>query len=178
MAEIARRHGVVVDVTRLEDWAPIECDLLFAAQSWHWVDPDLGARTAAQAVRSEGRWAALWNYENDPVFATVRNSVYRRLAPNLIVETVTADDAGRRVPMTQALAATGAFDEIVIHDIDWIDEVTVESVVQRVATQSAHHLLDRDTASRVQNALRSELGEPDQVLELTYVTRVFTARRR
>jgi SAM-dependent methyltransferase len=177
MAEIARGHGVDVDVTTIEEWTPIDCDLMIAAQSWHWVDPVRGASVAAQALRTGGWWAALWNYENDPAFSDVRRSVYRRFAPGLIAEMVTADDADRRIPVLRALSSSGAFGHITTHDFGWTDATTVDSIVRRVATQSAHRLLDRDTASTVHDALRSDLGGPDEVLELTYVTRVLTTQR-
>jgi trans-aconitate methyltransferase len=41
MAEVARTHGVDVEVSGFEDWdaAGRRFDLLISAQAWHWVDP-------------------------------------------------------------------------------------------------------------------------------------------
>src|SRR5581483_6684340 len=41
MAEVARDHGLTVDVGSFEEWetAGRRFDLLVSGQAWHWVDP-------------------------------------------------------------------------------------------------------------------------------------------
>src|SRR5579875_1636628 len=49
MAELARSHGVPVEVSSFEGWdaAGRMFDLLTCGQAWHWVDPARGVPKAA-----------------------------------------------------------------------------------------------------------------------------------
>ena len=68
MAEVARSHGLTVEVSAFEDWDPPgePFDLVIAAQAWHWIHPQRGASKAAAVLRPGGRFAAFWNsYDYD-----------------------------------------------------------------------------------------------------------------
>jgi hypothetical protein len=56
--------------------------------------------------------------------------------------------------------------------------VTVEVAVQRLASHSSHRLLDPEVSDEIDEALRTELGAPTDEIDLSYVTRMFTAPRR
>ena len=45
MADLARRHGVDVEVAAFEAWDPAgrDFDAVVAGQAWHWIDPVAGA---------------------------------------------------------------------------------------------------------------------------------------
>src|SRR5664280_1144303 len=59
MADIARARGLPVEVATFETWqaAGRSFDAVIAAQSWHWVDPAVGAAKAAEVLRPNGRLA-------------------------------------------------------------------------------------------------------------------------
>lgn len=63
MAEAARRRGLDVDVSKIEDWDPAGrgFDVAVAGQAWHWVEPVAGAATLARALRPGGRAVMFWN---------------------------------------------------------------------------------------------------------------------
>src|SRR5918911_1671033 len=63
MAEHARADGIEVEVATFEEWDPRSrtFDAVIAGQSWHWVDPLLGAPKAAQVLRLGGRIALFWH---------------------------------------------------------------------------------------------------------------------
>lgn len=178
MAAIARRHGIEVTVSALEDWDVVECDVLYSAQAWHWIDPARGARVASVSIRSGGRWAAFWNDEVDSHFGVIRDGVYRRLAPELLGQRGAHDDDDFRTAIADGLRATNAFEELVADEVAWTDRVTVEIVVQRLASHSSHRLLEPARALAIDDALRHELGAPTDVIDLNYSTRIFTAERR
>jgi SAM-dependent methyltransferase len=86
MAELARRHGLGVEVAKFEDWesAGREFDAVIAAQAWHWVDPVAGAAKAARALRPGGRLAVFWNaFQPPPDLAEAFSAVYRRVRSGL-----------------------------------------------------------------------------------------------
>lgn len=86
MAELARRHGLPVEVTTFESWDPAGrvFDAVIAGQSWHWVDPVAGGAKAAQALRPGGRLALFWNAYQPPAELNEAFAViYRRVLPDL-----------------------------------------------------------------------------------------------
>jgi hypothetical protein len=177
MAEVAREHGGGVTVSTLEDWEIEMCDVMYAAQSWHWIEPRRGAQVAASCVRAGGSWMAFWNYETDDDFAKSRDEVYRRFAPELIGQVASTDDADLKRQIVEAFELTDAFSALEVAEVEWTDLLTADALVQRLASHSAHRLLDPQVSDAVDRALAHELGN-DRSVHLSYATRVFRARRR
>jgi len=85
MADLARRHGLEVEVAAFEAWdrAGREFDAVVAGQAWHWVDPVAGAAMAARALRPGGRLAVFWNaFQTPPDLAEAFAAVYRQVMPD------------------------------------------------------------------------------------------------
>ncbi|SRR5579875_132132 len=85
MADLARRHGLRVEVARFEDWDPADrrFDAVVAGQAWHWVDPVAGAAKAAEALRPRGRLAVFWNaFQPPPDLGEAFAAVFRRVLPD------------------------------------------------------------------------------------------------
>jgi SAM-dependent methyltransferase len=178
MAEIARRRGIDVTVSRLEDWDVVECDVLYSAQAWHWIDPVRGAEIAGASIRPGGRWAAFWNDETDTDFAAARDRVYQRLAPELLDQRSSRNEDDFQAVIADAFRATNLFDQLVVDEVVWLDRVEVAAAVERLASHSSHRLLAPDRSASINEALQDELGAPTDMLDLSYTTRIFTAERR
>lgn len=178
MADVARRHGITVTVSTLEDWSPESCDVMYSAQAWHWIDPRRGAEVAAISINKGGQWLAFWNYETDSFFIESREAVYERLAPELYGVSVSVIDEALRVPISAAFADTEQFDDVAVRQVEWTDHVSVGAAVQRLATNSAHQLLDPDLNEEINTALAEELARRSKTVDVAYTTRVFSARRR
>jgi SAM-dependent methyltransferase len=63
MADFARQRGLEVEIAGFETWdcADRAFDAVIAAQSWHWIDPAVGAAKAAAVLRPNGRLAVFRN---------------------------------------------------------------------------------------------------------------------
>lgn len=84
------RPGLTIHVGRLEDWPvrPEAFELAVAFSSFHWLDPDVGYRTMAEALRPGGWLALAWNEPSDrePApgsFEEAVQPIYHRCAPRL-----------------------------------------------------------------------------------------------
>jgi SAM-dependent methyltransferase len=160
MAAVARRHGLEVEVSAIEDWDPTgrRFDLLISGQAWHWVDPGRGAAVAAAALRPGARVALFWNHgSHDDRTQSTLDEVYGRLAPEIQENAVAP---GSRLPERAALdaaamAATGAFGppESFVHE--WFQDYPRERWVELIATHSDHHTLPDDRRA----ALLAAVGE-------------------
>jgi SAM-dependent methyltransferase len=85
MAELARESGLEVEVARFEEWDPAgrTFDAVVAGQTWHWVDPVLGAAKAAEVLRPAGRLAVFWNVFQPPSeLWEAFGAVYVRVLPD------------------------------------------------------------------------------------------------
>jgi SAM-dependent methyltransferase len=80
MAEVARRHGLTVEVARFEEWDPAgrTFDRVVSGQAWHWVDSRIGPAKAADVLAPGGSLAVFWNRPGyDPVIGTRLDEVYQ-----------------------------------------------------------------------------------------------------
>jgi SAM-dependent methyltransferase len=140
MAEVARAHGLAVEVGRFEDWddAGRRFDLITAAQAWHWVDPQVGAEKAARLLNPGGELALFWNFaELSDEDEAVVDSVYRRLAPEMLA----APGAGQEGLHRRRLEESGCFRTIEALTYPAEHVSSVEEWVGQLGTQSNHLLL-------------------------------------
>ena len=108
MAEVARRHGLDVEVATFEAWDPGDrtFELLVAGQSWHWVDPERGAHKAAGIVAKGGTVAHAWNVGGiEDELGAALGEVYVALARGAAHPLVPHRRAARRGPTRAAFGA-------------------------------------------------------------------------
>jgi SAM-dependent methyltransferase len=118
MAAFARERGLPVEVATFEAWEPAgrTFDAVVAAQSWHWVDPAVGAAKAASVLRPGGRLAVFGHvFEPPDDVAQAFAEAFRRVVP----ESPFAGTSGRRpvdaylagyAAVAEAVRATGLFE--------------------------------------------------------------------
>jgi SAM-dependent methyltransferase len=86
MAEIARNHGIEVEVSSFEDWdgAGRTFDLVISAQAWHWLDLPVSTAKAASLLRPGGRLCLFWSAGCHPDdLADALAQIYVRLFPTV-----------------------------------------------------------------------------------------------
>jgi SAM-dependent methyltransferase len=88
MAEVARGHGVRVEIARFEEWddGGRRFDLVTCGDAWHWIEPGRGAEKLAHVLRPGGAFVRFWNTQllDEPVMAAL-DVVYEKLAPEVYV---------------------------------------------------------------------------------------------
>lgn len=88
MAEIARRHGVDVEIARFEEWKDAErrFDLVTFGDAWHWIDPAKGLAKVASILEPGGMLARFFKgYVLPPETYAKLEPIYRSIAPGLNV---------------------------------------------------------------------------------------------
>ncbi|MEM1333791.1 MAG: methyltransferase domain-containing protein [Actinomycetota bacterium] len=176
MAAVARSHGIETTVSSFEQWRPVPCDVVYAAQSWHWIDPTNGARVAAAALRPGGRWIGCWNIEVDDTVGAIARTAFERVAPELVEDRVRSHvDDGFWNTIGQGLEAAGVFEALDRHGVEWAESISSERLVGRLDSHSAQRMLTADRRRAVRESMRELLG--DTRLDVRYRTEVMTARR-
>jgi len=187
MAEVARAHGIAVDVARFEDWswpgAPF--DVVIAAQSWHWVDPSVGPARVASLLRPGGTFAAFWNsYEHTPRVRDGFGEIYLRLAPHLwtgsvVLGTIPADaaEASTRADC-DALASCGGFEPAAQQTFTWRRRSSCAQWLDELPTHSDHRALPEHVLAQVLEEVGAFIGGIGGHLDVRLRTSAILARRR
>jgi SAM-dependent methyltransferase len=84
MAEIARGHGIEVEMAAFEAWDPAgrTFDRVTSAQAWHWLDLPIATAKAAAVLRPGGKLCLIWNAGCQPDdLADALEDVYARVVP-------------------------------------------------------------------------------------------------
>jgi SAM-dependent methyltransferase len=159
-AKLAPLAGIEVVNATFEAWEPgrARFDLIFAATSWHWVDPAVRYRKAASLLGPGGAlavWAACHAFPAgfDPFFTEIQ----------LVYDALTGPSAMPWPPpqppdvpdLTAEIEASGCFGDIAIRRYLWEHRYTAEQYVSLLDTFSSHLTMDRSA----RDALYAEVRE-------------------
>ncbi|GAA4591966.1 class I SAM-dependent methyltransferase [Planotetraspora phitsanulokensis] len=176
MAEVARGHGVPVEIAPFETWddAGRRFDLITCGNAWHWIDPARGVLKAAAVLRPGGVIARFWSYHllEEPVLA-VLDAVYGRLAPDAPVHGRTAEKSTEVDPF----AESDAFSSVETRKYRWEDTLSADEWVRLVATYSDHQRLGPERLALLQRALYEAIQGLGGAVRSHGETHVLSARR-
>ncbi|HWS37177.1 MAG TPA: class I SAM-dependent methyltransferase [Actinoplanes sp.] len=179
MAAVARSHGFEVEESRFEEWEPRgrTFDTVAAGQTWHWVDPEAGARRAHETLRPGGRLALFWNtVRSSPELASTFSEVYRRTAPSLPFDPwAVADPYGGIVEKVAGpLAGSGRWTDVEVWRFGWEHEYSRDAWLDQVRTAGGHRLLPPAELKALLDGLGEVIGEQ---LTVPYETVAITTTR-
>lgn len=166
---------------RFEDFDgdPSSFDLVFAAGSWHWIDPDDALPRVARLLRARGSLAVCWNLprpggSNRPAGL---DDAYRVIAPELASTASQVRDRTqehRRV----VIANSGLFAQTASFGYRWSRALTTDEYCDLLATHSDHRLLGPERLATLLKAVAAIVGDAGGVIDLAYETVMYVARRR
>jgi SAM-dependent methyltransferase len=150
---------------------PDSCfQLVVAAQAWHWVDADRAIPEVARVLRLGGRLGLVWN-DRDESVGWVRELGELMGSPDA---TYGEDEEPRLGP---------PFGPLERHDVRWVQQLTVEGLLDLARSRSYFITKDPDTQAAVIQSLRRLAREhPDlagrETFELPYITRCYRSTRQ
>jgi SAM-dependent methyltransferase len=191
MARIAQHklaaYDVTIEQTEFEQWAPHErFRLVFSAQAWHWVNPDLRYTRAREALADGGALAIFWNrprWETSPVRDELSDA-YGRAAPELGSGGTgpgPMDPDVHSAPewwgdWTKELRATPGFEAPEARSYPWTQVYTTAEYVQLLQTHSDHIVLPNREREALLEAVAGVIDRSGGSLTLEYVTGLWLAR--
>jgi SAM-dependent methyltransferase len=178
MTEVARSHGIEVEVGGFEDWdaAGRRFDAIVAGQAWHWLRPDIAAPKAAGLLRPGGVLGALWNlYDPNPSVAADLRGLYARVAPQLSGSVLIGSAASGIEAQAAALRETGAFGDVQVLRIAWESRFTAEAWLDLAATHSDHRALDPQTWATLRRETTALVARHGGTLDIDQHTAVILA---
>jgi SAM-dependent methyltransferase len=186
----AARHnlaGLAAEVveSRFEDWRPArpeEFALVFAATSWHWIDPAHRYALAWRALRPGGHlafWSAVDVYpgDRDPFFAELQE-VYDEIGEGV--------PSGGLRPRPEELpdhcaeiTSSGWFTAAGAWRFGWVSDYGAESYIDLLSTFSGHIAMEPWQRDRLYGEIRRRLGRrPGGTLRRHWGAVLTIARRR
>ncbi|HET6818775.1 MAG TPA: class I SAM-dependent methyltransferase [Mycobacteriales bacterium] len=183
MAEFARRSGVEVDVATFEAWdaAGRTFDALVSGQSWHWVDPIVGAARAAHVLRPSGRLAVFWNTGtpseglNAPFMDVYRRVLPAALVDRLTPEAIDATYASLCLRAEDGIRAAGAFGEPEQWRFEWRQVYTRDAWLDALATSG--NAVPEDRLGELMEGIGAAIDVVGGSFTMGYLTVAVTALR-
>jgi SAM-dependent methyltransferase len=190
MASIARRRcadlpGVTIAETDFEDWHGDRhaFALVFSAQAWHWVSPDIKYVRAREALADGGLLAVFWN-RPDWGRCEMRDELadaYHRTAPDF------GRDPGPMHPGSEIapdrwedwdaeIAAAAGLVDPQTRFYEWNAEYTAQRYVDLIATTHDHILLADATRDALLEAVGDVIERHGGSLSLPLITKLCLAR--
>ena len=186
MAEIARNHGIEVEVGAFEDWdaAGRTFDRVISAQAWHWLDLPASTAKAASLLRPGGRLGLIWSAGCHPdALADDLAEVYGRLFPTVgspgfgYAASRPADRRSGLTSVFEAIAAVPEFDTATENWFPWAREYGRDEWLDVLLSRSDHAALDSDVRERLFEAIGSVIDDHGGSFVRGFETGVIIANR-
>jgi SAM-dependent methyltransferase len=187
MAEIARTHGIDVEVGAFEDWEPAgrRFDRVTSAQAWHWLDLPIATAKAASVLQPGGQLCLIWNagYPSDDL-ADALADVYATVLPSG-VHTVFRGYAAHRVAdaksgLDRELAAIEAHPEFDIPTetwFPWTQKYQRDEWLELRLTCSDHTALDPAVRDRLLEGIGGAIDDFGGSFVMSFETVLIAAIR-
>ena len=167
-----------------ETWDPggRSFPLVFSAQAWHWVNPDVGYVKARSALSPGGLLATFWNrpaWERSDLRGALL-AAYRESIPEVVPDgpmhpanTLPGADQDwqAQISATDGLAAVG------VRNYDWSQSYSAAEYVGLLDTTSEVRLLTDQQNAALLAAVRATIEAHGDVLTLPLATQLCLARR-
>ena len=169
--------GVTIEVCAFEDFVlPGPYGLLLSAQAWHWVNPEVRWRKAAQALAPGGALALFWNSDDfaDPAIREASLEVHRELAPELPPAGLVGVEGLATMWPGVELRAQPDFGDLVERLYTGESVMSTVDFLTYLSTQSPYRMLDDDRRAALFAALAGALGSE---VRLEIETALYLARK-
>lgn len=187
MAEIARSHGIEVELGAFESWdaAGRTFDRVASAQAWHWLDLPLASSKAASLLRPGGRLCLVWNAGWQPddladaleeVYATVvpggGHRVFRGYAANRSIDAKTDLESE-----LDAVSAVIDFGELTMKWFPWTRVYQRDEWLNLRLSCSDHTALESDVLHHLLEGIGAAIDDYGGSFVMNFETVLITATR-
>jgi SAM-dependent methyltransferase len=181
-ASCARYPGVSVVVSQFENYVPPQpCGLLYSAQAWHWMDPEVRWAHAAAALAPGASLALFWNLDRivDQQVQAEVTAAHAAVTPHIEWDTkpIAEDGLLDRWPATE-LAGLAAFTGLQACVYRWKRVLTRRQYLDYLATHSPYLMLEEPVRAELFARIGQALPARVQLAEDTILYLARRARGR
>jgi SAM-dependent methyltransferase len=182
--KLARFPRVTIETTRFEDWAAPESafDLVFCAQAWHWLAPQVRYAKARRALRPGGTLAIFSN--RDAAVLEEVQPAYRRLGIREIVahepeawrDTHPPDLAAGIDNARASIEKSGCFRDVTFRTFPWQRTFTTAEYIGLLRTYSDHVTLPAEVREPLLDDIAAAIDAAGGSVTRFYATILMLAR--
>jgi trans-aconitate methyltransferase len=185
MVRLARERLQEFDVevihTSFEDWAGDRgYALVFAAQAFHWVDPERRFSLAADRLALGGYLAIFANLPQSPegeVHDAIQ-AVYARHADAFAMNArLPGSGSTRRAPLHEEFEASDEFGSVLDLRFPWTARYDADAYVELMATQSDHLLLPPEALADLHAGIHQAIHDHGNAVEIPYEAKLLLGQR-
>ena len=155
--------GVEILNSAFEDWEMKEAafDLAIAADSFHWIPPEVGYPKVARALKDSGSAAFFWNVPVDPAteWSKAIEEVYQTTAPGLENPDKSITAEWIKEIIWRNFSNSGCFGDVTIRQYFWSIKLTSEQYLKLLRTFSVHRGLDETIRKNLYTGIRKVLEQ-------------------
>lgn len=188
LAEVARREfahfaDVRVVTGSFEEWNPQgqHFDLVLAATSWHWLDPEVRFDKAAEILNPHGALTIVSTHhvfpgDADPFFSEIQKT-YNKIGEGLDEEW--PPPPPESVPDDrEEIEASGFFGGVEVRRYLWSESYDVKEYLSLLNTYSGHRLMDGDKREFLYQEIRRLFrARPEHRIRKDYLNILHVAKR-
>jgi trans-aconitate methyltransferase len=181
LAAVLRRNvaglDVTVENTTFEAW-PIArpFDVVMAAQAIHWIDLRVRYAKPAAVLAPGGTLAVIRNEMMSDGLGTEIDAAYARWHPESNKRPIDVVETARRELVDQ-IDASGLYGAVDFRVYPWTTTYTTAQYLDLLDTYSDHALLAEDHRAPLYQAIAEAIERRGGVVEISYVSLAFLARR-
>lgn len=187
MAEIARHHGIAVEIGAFEDWDPVgrSFDLVASAQAWHWLDMPAATAKAASLLRSDGSLGLIWSGGAHPDdLADALEKVYASVVPEGTHNVFRGYAAHRPSDVREgldgvvdAITANPAFGAVTEEWFPWTERYERDEWLELLLTNSQYLALEASLLHRLLDAVGATIDDFGGSFVMSFETMLIAATR-
>ena len=185
-AKLHESNHFTVETVEFQNWLGLAepADLVISGQAWHWADPLTRFHSAHATLKNQGWLCVFWNQpegHSDQIHRDI-DKIYD-LLPSDIKQ---AFDGARLPGSKSAITAASPADEfdeskcfgsVEQFNFSWDLEVTSQSHVENLLTQSTHRLLPSEHRSRLLDGITDVINSHGGSYIQTFNTHAYAAMR-
>ena len=187
MAEIARSHGIDVEIGEFEDWdaAGRSFDRVTSAQAWHWLDMAAATAKAASLLRPSGSLGLIWSGGAHPDdLADALEDLYSTVVPSGTHRLFRGYGANRSTDVRSGL--TGVIDAITAAPefgaaseqwFPWTQRYQRDEWLDLLLTYSEYAALEPHLRHRLLDAIGTTIDDYGGSFVMNFETVLITATR-
>jgi SAM-dependent methyltransferase len=155
--------------------------LLYSAQAWHWIDPEVRYPRARAALVAGGLLAVFWNRPawGRSELRDALSDVYRRYAPEMPTDFQMHPDNPSpegEDDWTAEIAGVAEFADAQVRIYHWREDYSAAGYAGLMSTLSQFRLLEPAGRRRLLHAIEAAIDEHGGTLAMPMITRLHTAR--
>lgn len=173
MAAVGERRAPAAEwtIASADTWdlAGKPFDLLYGAQSWHWV-PEASDRRLVSAVGRGGLIAWMWNFPNFEKRAALLDDIYRR---HMTGKEIAAMEARRRTSRNEAnwvARMRQVAEAVTVEWWEWSVTMSTAEYAGLTGTRSDHLAMAEGRRRRLLEDVANRLDEQDGQIRVEYAT--------